>query len=223
MTLRELPIDSAGRTLLDYPRPSVAVDTALLTVPDDASSLHVLLVRRGGSHRRGAWALPGTFLHEGELLAEAVLRSLREKAGVEGVEPRQLHVFDDPDRDDRGRVLSVAHVDVVAWRRLERAVAARDDVCTTPIDEAAGLPFDHDEIVKKAVEHVRARYAGTPDPDRLLAGTFTLYELRRLHEAVLGTTLLKDTFRRLMQPQLRPTDRHRAGEVGKPARIFRRS
>jgi hypothetical protein len=51
--------DSVGKTLEDYPRPSVAVDTAVLTV-DPRSGLGVLLVRREGSHRRDAWALPGT-------------------------------------------------------------------------------------------------------------------------------------------------------------------
>ena len=60
-----------------------------------------------------AVALPGTFLRVGETLADAVDRSLRKKANVRGLRPRQLHVFDDPHRDYRGWVLSVAHVDVV--------------------------------------------------------------------------------------------------------------
>lgn len=213
--------DDSGRTLADYPRPSVAVDTALLTVPDDGDALHVLLVRRAGTHRTGQWALPGTFLHEGETLADAVLRSLREKAGVEGLAPRQLHVFDDPRRDDRGWVLSIAHSDVVAWRRLAQALAARDDVRTVPVDQAAGLPYDHDRIIAMAVADVRARYRELADPDRLLADPFTLLELRHLHEAVLGEALAKDTFRRRMQPQLRSTARLREGVVGKPAQLFR--
>src|SRR6478609_2637441 len=101
--------DSIGRSLSDYPRPSVAVDTAVLTV-DTALGLVVLEVRRPTGT---GWALPGTFLYEGETLADAVDRSLRMKANVRGLHPRQLHVFDDPRRDDRGWVLSVAHIDVV--------------------------------------------------------------------------------------------------------------
>src|SRR3954467_12064695 len=101
--------DSSGRRLVDYPRPSVAVDTAVLT-PDAERGLLVLLVRRDSAQRKDAWALPGTFLHEGETLADAVLRSLDQKAGIRGQAPRQLHVFDDPERDDRSWVLSVAHV-----------------------------------------------------------------------------------------------------------------
>lgn len=53
--------DSSGRRLTDYPRPSVAVDTAVLTL-DERLGLVVLQVRR--ENRRG-WGLPGTFLHEG--------------------------------------------------------------------------------------------------------------------------------------------------------------
>ena len=113
--------DSTGRSLADYPRPSVAVDTALLTL-DPEQGLVVLQVRRNDEP---GWALPGTFLHEGERLADAVKRSLRDKAGVRGLHPRQLHVFDDPNRDDRGWVLSVAHVARGAGRNSWRRASPR--------------------------------------------------------------------------------------------------
>jgi ADP-ribose pyrophosphatase YjhB (NUDIX family) len=135
--------------------------------------------------------------------------------------PRQLHVFDDPERDDRGWVLSVAHTDVVAWPRIASAVADRDDVQLAPIDQATGLPFDHDAIVTMALAALRDRYRHHPDPDRLLPSPFTLHELRLLHEAVLGQPLPKDTFRRHMQPLLRATFNYREGVVGKPAILFR--
>jgi ADP-ribose pyrophosphatase YjhB (NUDIX family) len=210
--------DAGGRTLADYPRPSVAVDTAVLTVPDGAEQLHVLLVRRTGSHEHGAWALPGTFLHPGERLAEAVLRSLRDKAGIAGRAPRQLHVFDDPGRDDRGWVLSVAHLDVVPWHLLPDP---SDHAEVVPIDQARGLPYAHDAIVARAVDALRDRYREHPDPDRLLPSPFTLLELRHLHHAILGTPLPKDTFRRRMAPQLRATNLVREGAVGKPAALYR--
>src|SRR5215469_6518494 len=108
--------DSSGRTLADYPRPSVAVDTALLTVLPGEKHLSVLQVQRP---EPPGWALPGTFLREGERLIDAVRRSLQDKAGVEGMSPRQLQVFDDPHRDSRGWVLSVAHVDVVTAGKQE--------------------------------------------------------------------------------------------------------
>ncbi len=143
--------DASGRRLVDYPRPSVAVDTAVLTVPVDAPQLVVLLVYREEDDDAG-WALPGTFLHEGETLAVAVQRSLRDKAGLTPeVAPRQLHVFDDPGRDKRGWVLSVAHVAALPWRCVQPVLAARPEaVVVQPVDEVRGLLFDHDEIVQRA-------------------------------------------------------------------------
>tara|TARA_R110002051_G_scaffold291646_1_gene355719 strand:+ start:357 stop:992 length:636 start_codon:yes stop_codon:yes gene_type:complete len=203
--------DSHDRALTDYPRPSVAVDTAVLTVPPGAA-LSVLLVRTGDESR-----LPGTFLHEGERLADAVLRSLQTKAGVSGLSPRQLHVFDDPARDNRGWVLSVAHLDVVPWSRvtIDESLAK-----VVPVTDAGALPYGHNEILDQAVASIRSSYASTPDPAGLLEHPFTLRQLQHLHETVAGEPLMRDTFRRAMEPQLRATGEVAAGTVGKPARLF---
>lgn len=201
--------DSDGRTLAEYPRPSVAVDTAVLTVSDGA--LAVALVRSAEGMR-----LPGTFLHEREVLDDAVRRSLRDKAGIEGLRPEQLEVFDRLGRDDRGWVLSVAHLDVVPVERLRGA-----EVELRPVAEATGLLFDHDEIVRIATARVRRRYREHPDPHALLQDEFTLRELQRLHEAVAGAPLPKDSFRRGMEPLLQFTGRMSSGGMGKPARLWR--
>jgi 8-oxo-dGTP diphosphatase len=199
------------RPLEQYPRPSVAVDTALLTV--DADRLSVLLVRHPEGDR-----LPGTFLHEGETLAEAVIRSLRDKAGVTGLAPTQLRVFDAPDRDPRGRVLSVAHVDVVPARDL---VTDPERARLSPVDALPALPWDHEDIVRAAVALLRAEYADGPDPRRLLDGDFTLRELRDVHDAVAGERALPDAFRRRMLPHLAEAEGVGLGRVGKPAQLYR--
>lgn len=197
-----------GTRLTDFPRPSVAVDTAVLTVHD--GQLCVALVSA-----EGRWRLPGTFVRRGESLADAVRRSLRDKAGINGLSPRQLHVFDTPDRDSRGWVMSVAHVVVVPATSL-------DGVALELVTEAQGLAFDHDEMVRLAVAQLRADYSEQPDPARLIGDEFTLLELQRVHEAVAGRPLMRDTFRRAMEQRLTPTGTMRHGIVGKPARVFRR-
>ena len=95
--------------LTQFPRPSVAVDTAVLC-PVPGRGLHVLMTHPGD----GVWQLPGSILRPQERLAEAVARCLREKARLVDRAPVQLHVFDQPDRDDRGWVISVAHLDVLS-------------------------------------------------------------------------------------------------------------
>jgi 8-oxo-dGTP diphosphatase len=221
---RQVWRDTSGRTLADYPRPSLAVDTAVLTLGE---GLLVLLVPRDAesnvSGRAAKWALPGTFLHEGERLADAVLRSLQSKAGITGRSPEQLHVFDRVNRDDRGRVLAVAHVDVVPSEPIGDPPPTSDEARWHSVTDLPRLAFDHAEIIEIAVRHVRSRYEHEPDPYEFLPGPFTLRRLQQVHEAVLDEDLVKDTFRRRMELQLRPSQRTSSGSVGKPARLYRRA
>lgn len=221
-----------------FPRPSVAVDIAVCSVvPDIDGEMHlaVLVHRRETRTETGRWSLPGSFVREYERLADAVDRTLRDKAGVEGLHPRQLLVLDDPKRDPRGWVLSVAHVDTVPMSDAI-ALIGGTDVAWAPVvvgDAPAGaldlpgrhrsLPFDHEVIVTEAVADLRRRYAERPDPAGLLAEPFTVLELRRVHEAVAGERLQKDTFRRAMLPGLRETSGPVSGSVGRPARRYRRA
>ena len=94
--------------------------------------------------------------------------------------------------------------------------------------------FDHDKIVHAAIGDLRERYEFRyryrdvlPDPDGLLPEPFTLHQLRKVHEAVVGEELHKDNFNRRMKPFLEPL--RRDGEAllssnlrGRPATLYRR-
>jgi 8-oxo-dGTP diphosphatase len=223
--------DATGARLDDYPRPSVAVDTAVLTLAPRTNpargapphQLSVLLVRRPEGVDGPRWALPGTFLHRGEQLADAVTRSLAQKAGITGGHPAQLAVFDKPDRDERGWVLSVAHLAAIPYTALADALLAdRDLVRLAPVSRPGPLPYDHKAILAAAIKELRRRYADRPDPERLLGTRFTVRELRDVHEAIAGTTLQKDTFRRAMEPHLQGTGTLSTGTIGRPSQRFRR-
>jgi ADP-ribose pyrophosphatase YjhB (NUDIX family) len=167
------------------------------------------------------WALPGTFLHQGERLADAVTRSLSQKAGIIGGHPSQLTVFDDPQRDPRGWVLSVAHLAVIPYAVLaDVLIADPERVKLAPASRPGPLPFDHPAIVTSAKKELRRRYAERPDPGRLLGARFTMRELQDVHEAVMGTNLQKDTFRRAMESHLRGTETWSSGTVGRPSQRF---
>ena len=211
--------DKNGRP---YPRPIVAVDIALLSPNLEDGRLEVAEMWREDT---GTWALPGTFLRAGETLADAVKRCLRDKLGVEGIRLRQLEVFDDPNRDDRGWVLSVAHVAVVRPDRL--ATLGSGSATRTrmaPVDRPGELAWDHPEIVRQAKNDIRARYDSSPDPEHLLGTEFTLPDLRQVHEAVAGKDLGRDRFRRSMERMLENTELQvSSGARGRPAVLFRRA
>jgi 8-oxo-dGTP diphosphatase len=210
--------DSSGKTLAEYDHPNVAVDTVALTY-DENRGLQVLVVESLDAGR----ALPGTFLHEGEVLAEAVQRSLKDKVGVEGLKPWQLKVFDALNRDNRGWVLSVAHVCVIPVALL--ANRHPDRTRLVPADKPGKLAYDHNKMVELALTDLRARYDAAPDPDHLLGDAFTLRKLALAHGVVAGEPVTPeelDTFRRYMEQHLEPTDEHDSDARGRPARLFRR-
>ena len=210
-----------------YPRPSVAVDTAVLTLaprhrpsPDlPELQAHVLLVSRDDG-----WALPGTFVRERERLDDAVMRALATTVGIKArAATQQLAVFDDPYRDDRGWVLSVAHLAVLPPASLEPVLTAADGrLRLAPASRPGPLLWDHEAMVGAAASTLRRAYADRPDPFRLLGSTFTMSALRQVHEGVLGGLLQKDTFRRHMEPRLKATDALATGSVGRPSQVYAR-
>lgn len=203
-----------------YPRPNVAVDIAVLTVAPSAEGgdrLAALLVETSGDP--AGLAVPGRFLRKGETIAACAAVALREKAGIDvaTAQPQLLRVFDDPGRDPRGWTLSLAHYLALPAHRLNGLLA--------PVAALPHLLFDHDQIVAEAVTRLRTRYELHPDPDGMLEGPFTLSDLRRLHEAVLGEPIQRDTFRRRMESQLQPhleRGEHASRiDGGRPARLWR--
>jgi ADP-ribose pyrophosphatase YjhB (NUDIX family) len=191
--------------LTEYPRPSLAVDTATFTVT--GRGLEIVLVTEDVG-----LALPGTFVHERERLEAAVLRSLRTKAGITGREPQQLQVFDDPDRDPRGWVVTVAHLDVVPGSVVAEGLTG-GRITLAPVGEVEvpggiRLPYDHPRVFAE-------------DPWGLLSQAFSLGDLQSLHESVAGEVLPRDTFRRSMKRQLEPTGDYTDGRRGRPSLLYR--
>ncbi|MCP1501541.1 hypothetical protein J2Y89_000285 [Curtobacterium herbarum] len=80
----------------------------------------------------------------------------------------------------------------------------------------------HDDILEFEVVKLREDHAARPNPHELLAVSFTMTELRRLHEVVVGVELQPDTFRRAMVGRLVVTEGKRAEGPGKPAGLYRR-
>lgn len=221
-----------------FPHPHLAVDVVLLTIVEGA--LHVLLLRRGEEPFRGAFVLPGTFVRVEESLEAAAERLLREKADLRDVFLEQLYTFGEPQRDPRARIVSVAWYALVPPQRLEESLGGSDRVLAriaVPWEGLTGGPvrmhgpdgaalkvgFDHAAITGVAVLRLRGKIDYAPVGFELLPKDFTLLQLQQVHEAVLGTSLNKDSFRRRMlaSGRLRATGRKEDGVGHRPAELFR--
>lgn len=138
-----------SRELNAYPRPMLTADVVVLTGAEPRR--RVLLIRRGNQPFKGRWALPGGFVEQGERVAEAAPRELREETGLVVDELTLLGIYDTPRRDPRGWTVSavfVAHVEE------EREVQGADDAGEAGWFAESELPelaFDHAEIVADAL------------------------------------------------------------------------
>ena len=204
---------------------AVAVDVAVFTVRDGI--LRVLLAQARSGPFAGWWSLPGGRVGEDESLNEAAARELPAPAAAGSVYLEQLYTFGHPQRDPRGRVVSVAYVGLVADAdRVTGTVAGTYGgkyaaVAWHPASRLPRLAYDHAAVVRLAVSRLRAKVQYTNLVYTLLPRTFTLRELQGLYEAILGRQLDRRNFRRrvLSLGLLRPLGRLRRG-AHRPAALY---
>ena len=198
----------------------VTVDVVIFTIQDGV--LKVLLVKRLVEPFIGQFAIPGGFVHEDEDLEEAALRELKEETGVADVYLEQLYSFGTPDRDPRGRVITVAYFALISADRTLKAGTDAAEAAWFPMDDLPPLAFDHATILNYALERLRNKLEYTTVGFQLLPEKFTLTELQEVYSAILGKKLDKRNFRRKMSilKILKPLPEYRRGGQ-RPAQLYR--
>ncbi len=174
-----------------YPHPSVTADCVIFGF--DGVSIKVLLVQRGIEPFKGAWAFPGGFMKMDETAEECAKRELEEETGLKNAIVEQLYTFSAVGRDPRERVITVAHYALV---RISDVKGGDDAVNARwfAYDEIPRLAFDHDQILRVAVNRLKERICFEPIGFELLPEVFTMTELQNLYEAILGIKFNRRNF-----------------------------
>ena len=202
-------------------RHAIAVDVVLFTI--QGGTLKVLLVKRQRAPYRGAWALPGGIVGPDESVDAAALRELQEETNIGNIYLEQLYTFGEPNRDPRGRVITVAYYALVNWQQFQLKVRRRvSEASWFPVKRLPPLAFDHQRIVDYALERLRNKINYTTVGFQLLARQFTLTELQGSYEVILGQRLDKRNFRRKMLQLgiLKGTREFRVHGRQRPARLY---
>ena len=165
-----------------YPHPAVTADCVIFGF--DGVGIKVLLIQRGIEPYKGKWAFPGGFMNIDETIEECAKRELEEETGLKASSVEQFYTFTDVNRDPRERVITVAHYALV---RLEE-VKGGDDARSAQwfaMNEIPSLAFDHDRILRIAVNRLKERICFEPIGFELLPEIFTMSALQNLYEAIL--------------------------------------
>jgi len=182
-----------------YPHPAVTTDNVIFGY-DHKEGLSVLLIQRGIEPFKGSWAFPGGFLQiepsfgTVDINTEACAkRELKEETGLETAYIEEIGCFSDIDRDPRERVVSIAYFALVRKGKVRGGDDAAD-ARWFPLNEIPALAFDHEKILKAAMEKMRQMIYFKPIGFELLPEVFTMPELQNLYEIILGQSFDRRNF-----------------------------
>lgn len=191
--------------------PQLTLDCIILGFHDN--QLRVLLLRWKGTPY---WSLPGGPVRQTESVDAAAKRILHERTGLEDIFLQQFHVFGDVLRYSRHdiqeklkqvvepdiwyqRAISIGYYALVDYSKVNPTPDAYTDECRWwDIQEIPELLFDHNKIIKVALEALQRQLSWQPIGYNLLPDPFTLPELQRLYETILGRSLDPRNFQRKM-------------------------
>ena len=170
--------------------------------------------------KKKLWEIPWSVPRSGETLEHTARRIARASGSTDPAWVEQIGAFADRTRHPAAARLSVGFVAVIP---VTEANQSSSSDAWLPAERLPLLLPRQRTIVEAALGALRARLDRAPIPFRLLPTTFTLGDLQRMYELLLGHRLHKASFRRSLHAAwlVEPTDEWRNEGRGRPAQLFR--
>lgn len=201
----------------------VSVDAVVFGYTQE-EGISVLLIKRRNNPYQKFWALPGGLVRDEESLEEAVLRELREEAGIDVNYLEQLYTFGKPERDPRNRVISITYYGLIRPQDYQlSAQTDAEDVAWFNIKKLPKLGFDHKIIIETAIKRLQGKIAYEPVGFELLDKEFPFSDLEKLYQTVLDREIDRRNFKKKIMSlgfleELKETIQRKSG---RPAHLYR--
>lgn len=200
----------------------------------DRNELKVLLLKM---NYRQQWLLPGGYVGKDEDLDEAVIRILKERAGITNIYLEEFGVFGKKNRSEfyfgdfdhtlfhKQRFVTIGYYALCNPSRFKLIADAYSEtcewICLSRLPEIE-LAMDHREIIEKALLTLREKISHKPIGYNLLPEKFTLPELQKLYEVILAKELNRGNFyRKIMNLGiLKKLDEQRKGGAHKAPDLY---
>ena len=166
---------------------SIMTDVVLFTFEDQ--QLKVLLVRRARPPFEGLWAFPGGYLEVDEELEVSAARELKEETGITGARLKQYGAVGSLGRDPRGRSVSIVYFGAISAEIAKPNPADdADEAAFHPVKRRPRLAFDHEQIIKGLVNHLREEITQSEILFDFFRSVIPSADMLALIEQVWGTT-----------------------------------
>lgn len=206
--------------LQDYKHPYVTVDGVLLRFKKN--KLEVKLIQQ--PKLDGKWSLPGGFVHIDRLAIDTLREVMLDKAGEKGFYAEQLQTYDALDRDERGRIISIAYLCLTndlsgddGWFIIrDNGELIHHDLVLRKEE----LAFDHGQFVMDAKERLTNKLWYSDIPKYLFPELFRPSEVQSLYELLEGSRYYRN-FKRNMGERLEETDQVSENGPGPKAVLYR--
>ncbi len=198
--------------------PHVSVDCVVFGFQEN--DLKVLLIERNNKQNglntqvKKDWLLPGDLVFDNEDLDTSAKRILKELTNLENIYLEQFYAFGNPERvrkktdklwlesirtEPEARVITIAYFSLVKPDDFNPSASSfAQETEWYSLKDLPELAFDHNEIVAYALKTLKKKIQTHPVGFELLPQKFTLSQLQKLYETILGHTLDKRNFRRQM-------------------------
>lgn len=208
-----------------YKNQGIHVITAIFTVEKGVTK--VLLVRRTNEPYRGKWILTGGALYNNENLIEGAHREIEVKSGLKNLKLHLMGVYGDVNRSPIMRMVGIAFVALIDSTKVNilKKTTKTDNADWFPIDKIPDLGYDHNEIIRDALEFLKREIVKVDILRDLFPSEFTLPELQQVFEAILGIKLDRRNFRSklLRMKIIEETGNVARFKGNKPAKLYRLS
>lgn len=206
-----------------YKGQGIHVMAAIFTV--DHGVTKVLLVERRNEPFYGMWALPGGALYNDESIEDGMSRELLEKTGLTVPNLRLCNVFGRVDRSPCMRMVGVSYLGVIDRFKVQLLTSTlkTSNADWFSIENIPPLAYDHEEILKDALEKLKENIVESDLLETLFPKEFTLPEVQKVYESILGVTYDRRNFRKKMLSLdlIEDTNKTAKFEGKKPAKLYR--
>lgn len=179
-----------------YQNQGIHVIASIFTIEKGITK--VLLIKRKNEPYKDLWALVGGALYNNEELLDGINREIYEKTGIKNIDIYFSSVFGDVNRSPLKRMIAITYIGIIDSSRanLLKNTNKTSDADWVSIDKIPNLAYDHNNILKEAINTLKEKIVDTDILKSLYPEGFTIPEIQKAYEAILDKKFDRRNFRK---------------------------